>query len=228
MPEDFDRKNIKQELEKFFKDRLTGNVTDYISSSDKEEVVTDGFVGERDSEQYMVKGDSEKQLHDEYTLREFVVGVMFKRILYDRARTISLDIKETDAPKLDEPEKQIYLRSKFLEGFETIASIESSAGDLEAEGLEKVVAASMFLGYVDINKGNLGIMPGNTPVVAKIDHGQAFFANNIPANSLLGLTAHLVKTLGYSQHFNFSLDKFSETVGHMTQISYDEIDKLVG
>lgn len=86
----------------------------------------------------------------------------------------------------------------------------------------------MFLGDVDINKGNLGIMPGNPPVVAKIDHGQAFFANNIPANSLLGLTGHLVKTLGYSQHFNFSLDKFSETVGQMTQISDDEIDKLVG
>lgn len=228
MPEDFDRKNIKQELEKFFKDRLTGNVTDYISSSDKEEGVTDGFVGERDGEQYMVKGDSEKPLHDEYTLREFVVGGMFKRILYDRAPTISLDIKETDAPKLDELEKQIYLRSKFLEGFETIGSIESSSGDLEAEGLEKVVAASMFLGDIDINKGNLGIMPGNPPVVAKIDHGQAFFANNIPANSLLGLTGHLVKTLGYSQHFNFSLDKFSETVGQMTQISDDEIDKLVG
>ncbi len=112
----------KEIIAKHFEDRLATPVKDYIGNQSKTQGVSDGFIGQTsDNSQYMLKRaklDSTTHSKKESTykrdlMQEFITAPLYKRILFDNSPVIGLaTTKEGD----------LYLKSKFLEGFQDLSS----------------------------------------------------------------------------------------------------------
>lgn len=131
---------------------------------------------------------------------EFVIGPIYRRLLFDRAPIIELVMEEgliTDprtsvvAINPNEDVRYSYIRSKFMDGFQSLkefsgnvnpkgACVNNNPEQLQkVVGFEKVMAASLMLGEADYHAENIGVIKktdelGNDHYIAvKIDHGSS-------------------------------------------------------
>jgi uncharacterized protein len=95
-----------------------------------------------------------------------------------------------------------------------------------AEGIEKNLAACMFLGDGDYHGGNLGVVNQNgKPSIVKIDHGRAhYFSSN--ENRLRAEVCHRLNRYDY-HGLEFDIRKLKESVDQIINISDEEIENLV-
>ena len=99
-------------------------------------------------------------------------------------------------------------------------------------GKEKLLAASLFVGEYDYNKGNIGIVSQENSDLrcVKIDHGWAFTCNFDNSNSMLKNFAQSCSKGHYfglqdSVKVNFKL--FKEALEQVLKISDDELNNLI-
>ncbi len=239
-------------------------IRDFVEDGQKPSGQSSGriMIDPRTRHRYLVKNASKVISADTKDfVREYIFSKLYKRLLYDRAPDIALvagNAELTTAPKTkivklseDRSIDNVYLRSKFLEDFITLAELSGSGIDTtliasapvlqQLAGFEKIIAASLFLGEVDYHPSNLGARrvienietnPTKTPnlverfEVLKIDHGRSgvYFASDV--DDLITRMHSSFKGFNYE---NIPLDpaRFSESIKEMLQISNNEIENLV-
>lgn len=117
------------------------------------------------------------------------------------------------------------LRSKFLDNFQTLASLDETYWPM-VRGLEKVIAATIFLDDGDAHMGNIGVIKKDEELyAAKIDHGAAL--HSLEANGGVWKQLNSMYSIGYSK-FALNIKEFQDAFNEMAQISDEEIERLAG
>ncbi len=190
--------------------------------------------------------EAEKDRRD-WTM-EYLLGGLYKRMLYSRAPTIELVLNEADFNP-DAGSKKVVnsniknvigYRSLYLDNFQTLnEGIASKTLPLDIDGtikirnFEKVMAACMMGGEVDYHTGNIGFVIENTNgtkeyIAAKIDHGRSGFRFYQSESDLREKLADGLKWDQYKEKgFKFNLHEFHQAVKEINKITDDEIDKLI-
>jgi hypothetical protein len=205
---------IKEELEKFFYNKLTIPYENFKFHAEKSSGSCPGFqMQDKDNNLYLVKPTSLKLEDCKEGLRgtrrdwlhEFLFAPFYKRFLYHQSAFISLNIDCSN-------EKIIYLRSHFIPGFRTIAEvIKSKEIDKlkNAAGFEKIVAVNMFLANFGYHEYNLGVVEKDGKLeLAEVDYGRSgyYFDNSI--SEFLERIVNGAQYYKYDSYFSFRLDLF--------------------
>jgi hypothetical protein len=171
-----DKKKTEAILKEHFEDRITAKSSDFVIKGKKPGGGSDGCVVTKKTNPngipFMMKltGKFVSQ-HIGSFVNEFITGPLYKRTLYDRAPIIE---GVTEGAKRKNS-KYIYLRSKYLPDFTTVAEFTNwKYGDFylgkQAEKLkevkdpEKVFAAILAWGEGDVNSGNIAWQKGRSTV----------------------------------------------------------------
>lgn len=237
-------------LKRFFKDRTPVPESSFTDKVKKDKGSSAGYIAEDEGVKLMVKKGVpvasqkvlEEQLATEDAFAEFILAPLYQRILYDRAPTIAL-VKTAD--------KSIALRSKFLPEFQTIGDFLASQKSVpgsnreklkDVEGAEKLFAALLFLGEIDPNIGNIGIMKTTETsidistgaaqtkekrVFAKIDHGKSGLRQLDDELDVRKFFFDKTAQHGYDKTINFDPSKFSAAIAEFATVSDDEITKMI-
>ncbi|WP_341815513.1 MULTISPECIES: hypothetical protein [unclassified Wolbachia] len=168
-------------------------------------------------------------------IREYVAGGLYKLFLYDRAPIVEL-VTNNDLPKerfanrndqfkehieKEKYQDKLYLRSKFLDKFTTLMDLQEKGKNYQdAKGFEKILAAQILLGEVDITQSeNFGVIEKEyenakgkkvkEKLWAKIDHGRSFYLSFSGTKSYLqNFCAFLIILRGYG--IKIDLEKLSK------------------
>ncbi|WP_265036946.1 hypothetical protein [Wolbachia endosymbiont (group A) of Anomoia purmunda] len=174
-------------------------------------------------------------------IREYTAGDLYKLLLHDRAPIVEL-VTNNDLPekrfKRDEMHKdqfkehieqekkqdKLYLRSKFLDKFTTLMDLKEKGENYQdASGFEKILAAQILLGEVDIAQSeNFGVIEKEyenakgekvkEKLWAKIDHGRSFYLSFSDAkNYLQNFCFFLLQLRSYG--IKIDLGKLSKELG---------------
>lgn len=205
----------------------------FIPSAEKPSGISTGQVVKRKSDQaefmekesYRPDGSAKGNTYSFFC--EYISGILFKRVLYDRVPLIN--VQAGDYAKG-------ILTSKYLENFTPLSDVlrDHDEGDvISAEGIEKILVAGILLGEIDYNGGNLGIMESlndqgePTTILAKVDHGNALISfSSTPQmalkDSMLNLE-HYIKN-GWLQIDLHSLKVAAIQIGFLSD---EEIENLI-
>ena len=225
------KEEIKQDLTKFFEDRLSVPVSKYKESGKKEKGVSSGFVGSKDGSTYMLKtahlqqengplDDGTDAANKQDFMAEYMMSPLYNRLLYGAAPVIGL---------ANEAGSEIYLKSKFLDNFQLL--YDAIRDDLSFSGFEKVIATSLFLGEIDYHNQNLGVVTtqNGEKQVVKIDHGRSaenWWNARDESTIMYDLYSNIPKF--YYQDIPFSVSEFKDMVDNIDTISENEIESLIG
>ena len=231
--------NLKnEELSQLLDDRGNNSTVDlYVSKDIKTKGVSQGFIGEKGNAKYILKSgeidfnenipyNSTSAADKRDLVTEFISSALYERILKDRAPKIGL-AEQPDSPS----KKHIYLKSKFLEGFEDIDTYKNkNPGQLEIDGFEKVIAACLFMGEIDYHDQNIGIAKGKdgNSYAVKIDHGRTGLGlvRDQDEESIMRSFLENRNYFDYSD-IAFKANKFKDAVSEISNVSDDEIDHLI-
>lgn len=213
----------KEPIITHLEDHYAAPLNKYKYHEKKPSGISTGFTGQKNGTNYMLKSSntSEEEATD-FTM-EYIFAPLFKRILFNQSPIIGL---ATEA-------NNIHLKSKFLENFQTIFDARKTKRAIPLNGIEKVLATSIFLGDHDYHTENLGIITKNiinttgkqatVTQVAKIDHGKSgFFNKNLTASDIRQ------ELLDASDEFNYPLnfDQLLSAVKTINEIPSEEIANI--
>jgi hypothetical protein len=229
-------------LEKFFKDRITDTKDQYKAKGEKQAGVTEGYVAKRldDANQpFILKRSEQKKANDSQlndnrrdNVTEYIMGGFYNRFLPKRSPVVS--ITKDDA----NPSKDIYIRSKFFQNFQTLTELTGQNGNgainpadsklQKIDGFEKVMAGCIIGGELDYHASNIGVLigEGGRYEAVKIDHGRSAMYQYSNEQSLIKTLAANFKEFSYST-MPFNIEKFKEAMKDVTKISEDEISNIV-
>lgn len=157
-------------IKEHFIDHTQAATSDFTNATGKNAGISAGYVATHaiTKKPFMIK-HSEAKLDLTTSVNEFVMGDIFKKMLFDRTPVIEL-------VKSDGPNEPFLIRSKFIYGFTSFMDFKSDR-PVEMIGLEKYLAAVLIGGESDPNPGNVGLVPVDITnqskefYVVKIDHG---------------------------------------------------------
>jgi len=256
-----DKKQYEQviaKLSKHFEDRTEALRTTFKAHANKPSGSSAGYIGKRQSDQksFMIKDAykkaaiiDDKHAHNSMQLvNEFVMGPLYQRLLYDRTPIIE-SVKDED-----EKSHLIALRSKFLEGFETVSQytkshLPYSIGDKDKDnhsklkdvkGAEKLFAAMLAGGEYDKHAGNVGVQidksteakddKSTKAVFSKIDHGFSatqFYTDPYAMWGNISEMFRIGNRYGYAGKLNFNVSTFRDSLEQMSKISAEEIENIL-
>lgn len=226
-------KHRKTLLAYHYLDRTPQPREGFIPSADKPSGISIGQVVKRKSDQadfmekesYRPDGRAKGNTYSFFC--EYISGILFKRILYDRVPIINIHASDN---------AKGVLTSKYLENFSPLNDIlrEHGEGDvISAEGIEKILVAGILLGEIDYNGGNLGIMESlndqgqPTSILAKVDHGNAL--TSFSSTPQMALKDSMLNLEYYIKHGWIQIDLHSLKVAamQMSFLSDEEIENLI-
>jgi len=250
---------------KHFEDKRVATTSDFTNPLDKEAGLSTGYQANRisDSHKFMLKHGfrhekdviSSKQSDDRSDLiSEFLMSLLYKRLLFDLAPIIELVNEEGESiedPKTKvvtfkpkETNTGIYIRSKFFDNFQMLGnfsghpdkrgfSINNSPQLKLVEGFEKVIAACLILGEIDYHAGNVGIITNQGHYTAvKIDHGKSAAIDYGDERALREDMIKKFRSFEYLDNntmiLSFDAKKLKESIDEMLKISKDEVESLIG
>jgi hypothetical protein len=158
---------------------------------------------------------------------EYISGILFKRVLYDRVPLINIQTSDN---------AKGVLTSKYLESFTPLSEVlrGRDKGDIiPAEGIEKILVAGILLGEIDFNAGNLGVMKSlndqgqPTTIFAKVDHGYAL--TSFSSTPQKALEDSILNMIAYINNGWIQIDLHSLKVAamQMSFLSDEEIENLI-
>lgn len=241
-------------------DRKIGHVDDFIMTDKKASGLTAGYVASRiiDDQRFMLKhafkvADSmltPQQKTDRHDLvNEYTMAPLYRRMLYDRTPIIELtttgeeiknDIFEIEHLERERQYDSIFIRSKFLRDFETMAIF---AGDKnyqrhqevqrlrKLQGFEKVIASCLMFGEGDYHAGNLGVSrhlinEQIEHIVNKIDHGRSATTFFSSAKEMHRALQERLNLFGY-ENIPMNIISLKNAIDEGLKISEDEIKNLI-
>jgi hypothetical protein len=225
-----------QHLQTALKDQLSAPIDEYREAGEGKKAagVSSGFVGTtKDKASYMLKpgnldrvkdlrrGNATPYADKRDAMQEYIAAGIYKRVLYDRTPTIGLADVSNSTKKADK--NKLFIKSKFFEGFKFLRGRDDKDVVQGTEGFEKVIAACMFAGEIDYHGENLGVVDNK---VVKIDHGRSgmdLFSSEVALRA--SLSKH-INIFGYEK-LPLNIEVLQESVNEISQISSDEIEKIV-
>jgi len=164
---------------------------------------------------------------------EYLSASIFNELLGDRAPEIGL--------VLGSDEKTVYLSSKIFKKFKTLSELSPIQKEglteldptrckpdntilKEVTGFEKVIAACLVAGELDIHAGNIGVvLSGDQGYEAvKIDHGKSGIENPETESKLRKNLTNDFAEIGYGG-MDFDVSKFREEVSRVCSVE----DKII-
>lgn len=246
------QQHIKQKLANFLKDKTTAHASDFKKQSDKNTGISSGYIGTRivDHTTFMIKPGLKYNNFDNITaqdlnrkieekddfMREYIAAPLFRRYLYDKAPIIEMVTEgnlEKDVDKIPSNSEQLYVRSKFLEGFVPLWEFKLKNPDklTQLQGLEKAIATCIFLGDGDYHDENLGVLVQETNgqkeyYIVKIDHGKSSMMFN---HRELIIRQQLYTSLAMFDYDNipFNIFKLKNALNEITKSSIEELSTLI-
>ncbi len=215
------------------------HVSEFVDREEKADSLSTGFIGKLEGETYILKEFlSKSEISYEVqergprreALAEGVSSLIYKEILGERAPDIEF-VRGDDG--------KAYLSSKFFHDFKTLSELTdgkdgSALGEkrdeiAKIEGFEKVIAACLVCGEVDIHAGNIGVVPSEDGklVAVKIDHGRTTYLSLQSYSLMLDSLSDRFGKVGY-RDFKFDVSVLRTELEKASSITKDRFSELVG
>lgn len=230
---ELEMKEASKAIEKLLEDKKVAEIGEFRDLANKSEGVSSGFKAKRDKDghQFMLKtfhtgGNlNNRQKNDNISfVNEFVMAPFYKRWLYDSTPHIELvKDKQTGA---------IYLRSKYLNEFESLQDYLVLNGDtpfLQIPGIERKFAADIMGAELDRHEGNTCRMNtnGSEKTAGKIDHGQSAMNTFTSYSQMwMNFSSYMEKTTKYAKSVSINPALIRDSLDQMLQISDEEIERF--